>query len=157
MATSAGFAATPESVERLLAATKIEQMVILDQNPLDELIKGTLASAVRPDVPAAEAKLFIETHSRKISATLKSEFSWEKIKPACIKICTEIFTQEEIDAQIAFYDTPIGKSIAHKLPSLNERWMALAQGQLASFMPRVEQLLRESCEQAPKPVEAKAK
>lgn len=52
--------------------------------------------------------------------------SWNNIRPIYIKVYQDIFTSEEVQAQIDFYSTPIGQSILkNHLKLLAQRVMLL--------------------------------
>ena len=93
---------------------------------------------------------FVNAYASKIAQELKKEMSWDKLKGQYIKLYSDIFTQEEIDAQLAFYDSPAGRSIIEKIPVLTQKSMALGQQTMAPMMQRLQQLVAESLEEAKK-------
>jgi hypothetical protein len=75
-----------------------------------------------------------------MSAILKEEFSWDKVKNQYVQAYREMFTQEEIDGLIAFYQTPAGQSLVNKQPELAKRTMTILQQRMAPVMQRIQKM-----------------
>jgi hypothetical protein len=55
-----------------------------------------------------------------------------------------MFSQEEIDGLIAFYQTPAGQSLVSKQPELTNRTMAILQQRMAPVMQRIQKMSEET-------------
>lgn len=74
----------------------------------------------------------------------------ETLTRAYIQAAKTYYTQAEVDAQIAFYDTPIGQSILDKQPQVTAAFlqqslpkdMSETQQQLGELLPQVEQIIK---------------
>lgn len=60
-----------------------------------------------------------QTIARQQAGT-RNAMSWEKIGPIYRNVYRKLFTAEEIDAMIAFYGSPAGRSILQKMPKAME-------------------------------------
>ena len=143
-------AASSDSIERLLDLTKVQQIYATYGEQLDGFLKTTLKQAFAENQMGEVTDAFVNAYASKIAQELKKEMSWDKLKGQYIKLYSDIFTQEEIDAQLAFYDSPAGRSIIEKIPVLTQKSMALGQQTMAPMMQRLQQLVAESLEEAKK-------
>jgi hypothetical protein len=79
-----------------------------------------------------------------MAAILKEELSWDKVKDQYVQAYREMFSQEEIDGLIAFYQTPAGQSLVSKQPELAKRTMAILQQRMAPVMQRIQKISEET-------------
>ena len=66
---------------------------------------------------------------------LLSELSWEKMKDYLIEVNMQVFTEEEINGLVQFYESPLGQKILKKTPDLFQAAMAKSQSNLQRKMP----------------------
>ncbi len=59
----------------------------------------------------------------------------------------EIYTEEELKAAVGFYKTPIGQKFIKKQPEILRKSMEISQRQMATLMPKIQQLMKEMMEQ----------
>jgi len=57
-----------------------------------------------------------------------------------VKMYAEVFTPEEIDGMVAFYSSPVGRSVHRKAPELATKGLALAQQQINDAMPEIQKM-----------------
>jgi hypothetical protein len=142
--------ASADSIERLLKLTKVQQISVAYGDQLDGYVKTALKQVFTENQMGEITDAFVDAYASKITQELKKEMSWDRLKGQYIQLYSEIFTQEEIDAQLAFYDSPAGRSIVEKIPVLTQKSMALGQRTMAPMMQRLQQLVAESLEEAKK-------
>lgn len=65
--------------------------------------------------------------------------SWSSLKPVYIRAYQETFTDPEIQAQIDFYQSPIGQSILKKSPNLAVRMTQLTNERLTDLIQQASQ------------------
>lgn len=115
---AAAHAAPPSDESILKMMNALQLHVTLDQMvaQLDSGMKAgmkELAKGKELD-PVRTAELG-QLQSR-ISATIKDEFSFARMKDIYLKVYGEMFTQEEVNAINAFYASPAGKAMIEKIP-----------------------------------------
>jgi uncharacterized protein len=79
----------------------------------------------------------------KLAAILTRALSWEKLKPAYVKLYASTYTEEELDGILAFYKSPAGQALISNSPSIMAKANEIVQRQLASAMPEIQTLLKE--------------
>ena len=70
--------------------------------------------------------------------------SWDKMEPMYIDLYRQTFTQKEVNDILAFYRTPSGQSMIEKMPVLMTRVMQTAQSMVATLMPQLQKINRDT-------------
>jgi uncharacterized protein len=134
---------TKESVEKLLAATKMETMVTTIQHQMESSMSMALEQSLKGETLSAEAKQHAEAFRQKIVAAMTEELSWEKVKGLYIQIYSDNFTQEEIDALNDFYDSQTGKMYVAKMPVVMQKSMAIMQQKMGPMREKIQAAMKE--------------
>jgi hypothetical protein len=109
--------------ERLLRAMHVEQMLtrtmelmfttMLEQDPemaqMEDILREFVAEAV----------------------------DWETMGPLMLQVYVETYSEEELNAMAAFYETPVGQRIVLKMPELTARTSLLSQQAMQERMPEL--------------------
>lgn len=74
---------------------------------------------------------------------MAEEMSWEKLKVDFIQIYMSVYTEEEIQALIGFYQTPVGQKTVEKTPFLLEQSMEISQKYMLSTLPKIQAIAEE--------------
>jgi hypothetical protein len=80
-------------------------------------------------------------------AILTSALSWEKFKPIYVKLYADTYTEPEMDGVIAFYKSPAGEAMLAKTPAITTKAIELAHQQMATVMPEIQKLIKDSTAQ----------
>ena len=124
-------------IERLLALTNAEATI----NQLFEQVKTMASQMPSAGTPEQRARA-LELQAR-ILDLVKSRLSWDQMRPLYVKVYSETFSDEEIDGILAFYQSPAGRAMLEKMPTLLPKVMAAAQAQMGDLMPEIQRLVRE--------------
>jgi hypothetical protein len=81
-----------------------------------------------------------------LHVTIRDDLSWDKMEPVYVEIYQNTFTQNEINALIAFYKTPLGKSIVVKLPEAMKTAELQTLQTVNQMMNRIREMQREVAE-----------
>ena len=130
--------ASAASIEKLLEMTETRQAYEATMQEMGKMIDQSIASRI----PAEKREKFKQVMAQ-LDKVLEEEMSWEKMKPLYVQIYTEIFTQQEIDDLIAFYQTPSGQSFIKKQPLVIQRTMALSQEKMGIMMERLPGMMQK--------------
>lgn len=90
-----------------------------------------------------EQKRVAALAEEQVIALFQEELSASKMLPHFAQIYSEFFTQEEIDALIAFYRSPEGRSYIAKVPEVTSKYMARIDTVIASLMPKLRKIIGE--------------
>lgn len=96
------------------------------------LITDQMTQQILPDIPVDKREDF------KKDMRLMMDKSMAKISD----IYMEVYTKEEVDALLGFYNSPIGQQIQKKLPEVMKKSTVLQQELIPEIMPIMEKYLR---------------
>ncbi len=75
------------------------------------------------------------------------KFSWANMKEMFVDIYAEVFTVEELNDIIAFYESPQGQKFVEKQPELTRVTMQKMQAVMAEVMPEIQKETAKMVEQ----------
>lgn len=130
---------TRESVEELLQATNADSVV---DNMYAQTDAAMANMAQELGITAAEQESFNNYMSR-VSALMRQEMSWDRMREPIIDIYLKHYTEKEIQDMLAFYKTETGQSMVSKMPVVINESMQLTQQMLQNFMPKLMVLIEE--------------
>jgi hypothetical protein len=121
---------TDASLMKLIKVTKvIETMndMSSDNEVTEQVMQTMLASMPNSELTAAQRKRFDEIvlkYSKEMTSKDNVETLNRQITNAYVQSAKQHFSQEEVDAQIAFYSSQVGQSIVDKQPEMMKDYMA---------------------------------
>jgi hypothetical protein len=144
MSTAQAAAPSDESLERLIVAMHVpaqtDAMLAAMERGFDASVSR--ASAGKPLTEAQQQSL---ASARESFLTMTHDLmAWDKLKPIYLQSYREVFSQEEVDAMIQFYSTPLGQSVIEKQPRVMQRAQALMTPQMMSIQQRLQDAAREA-------------
>jgi hypothetical protein len=142
--------ASSASVERLLAITRTAAMIDAAYASAQQMITQSLRQSAGPDI-SAEQQARMDELTQRSMATMREELSWPRLRPDFVRMYQETFTEQEVRAAIAFYESPEGQSMLSKMPGLMQRSMGLMQAKVQALMPRLQSEADEVLGRAPPP------
>ena len=124
-------------VEQLMQLSNAEQAIKV----VFEQMKSAQIAQLRKnvDVPTQDTSAAEEIQTR-IMDLIASNMSFEKLKPTMIKAYMDVFTEDEIDGILGFYQSPAGRAMLQKSPQVMIRMMGATQqqsGDLAAEIKRI--------------------
>ncbi len=132
------------SIRELLEATHAHKLVDTMMSQMDGLLRKSVQQAMSGQpVDAGEQKI-IDAQITKLNDLLKQQMSWDKMEPMYIDLYRQTFTQKEVNDILAFYRTPSGQSMIEKMPVLMTRVMQTAQSMVATLMPQLQKINRDT-------------
>jgi uncharacterized protein len=133
-----------ESVETMLRLTKAEALTDSMYAGMDDMMKQMITQSLGNKKLTAAQQRALDQLPAKIVLSMKEDFKWETMRPIYIKMYRETFTQNEVDAMNAFYQTPTGQAMIEKMPVVMQKSMQLTQDMMAKSMPRFMQIIEEN-------------
>jgi hypothetical protein len=133
-----------QSVNQLLQLTKVDRQMDSVLAQMEGAMKASLQQLTKGRVLSAEEQATLDQQQAKMAAIMKEELSWDKVKDQYVRAYREMFSQEEVDGLIAFYQTPVGQSLMNKQPELANRTMAILQQRMAPVMQRIQKMSEEA-------------
>ena len=139
---------TDASVERLMKASRTDRMIdVMFDQMRESMRQGLLASTGgRPGAASFsdEQKRVLEDMTTQMFELMRSELSWERLKPEMIALHREVLTQDEVDALVAFYESPLGSTVLDKMPLIVQRAAAISQQWMKPLLPQLQRIGEEA-------------
>lgn len=111
------------AAERVLVAMRAEELLTKGMEPTIQAMFEQ-----QPDMREFE-DIFREFFAEALA--------WDEMRPEMIRLYAEVYTEEEMDAMAAFYETPIGQRLVAKMPEVMARSTMLNQERVQARMPEL--------------------
>jgi hypothetical protein len=141
--TSVSAESSRDSVEKLLLLTKQDQII----NQTFEQFKPLILQQFQQMSLTKEQSQIIDKYMGKMLDVMKEEMNWDQIKGDFIQIYTSVYTEEEIQEMIKFYQSPVGRKLIEKTPLIVQQSMALSQKYVQNILPKIQELTQEMAEE----------
>lgn len=125
--------------EELLQVMKAERILkdIYEQS-------RNLSEQLSPPGNAARAQSEIVSKFKKRLFDIVDEtMSWKALKPDFISVYAETYTEDELQAMLAFYKSPIGQSVIDKMPKATQQSMVIVQKRIPEMQKKLKALMEE--------------
>jgi hypothetical protein len=91
--------------------------------------------------PATQAAL--ADFQKKLVAFIEPLIGWKAIGPEYVKQYADTFTDEELDAMLAYYKSPAGTAFLTKMPGIDKQVNETVHAKIVALQPQVNQMLTE--------------
>lgn len=140
--------ASRESVEALLEATKSQTTMESAYPAMEQFIRQSMQQAAGATPLTPEQMRIFDAMPARVMVVMRSEFSWEKMKPEFIQLYQGTFDQEEIDGLLVFYRSTAGQAFVNKMPTVMQKTMILTQAQMQRLMPKIKATIEQAAKEA---------
>jgi hypothetical protein len=120
-----------EAVFRLLEVTNARQTIDQVMESMDSMARQYLAAVELPPEGRAEA----ERRLAEVMTWFSQAFEWETMSEFMVDTWVDVFTEEEIQAMVDFYMSPVGRKLVEKQPQMMQRSMQWAAQRVQALMP----------------------
>ncbi|MFT4195370.1 DUF2059 domain-containing protein [Ottowia sp.] len=144
-------AAAPASdavIEELMEVTRSKSLMDGLNAGMEPMMRAMMADAVKNEQLTPAQQRAFDRFPAKFAAVVREEMGWERMKPQMLAIYREVFTQEEVEGQIAFYRSPAGQAVIDKMPQVMQKTMAMSQQQARDLVPRLQAAMKEALAEA---------
>lgn len=129
-------------IDRLLEVTRARQLIdsMLPQvEASQQQMFEQIAAGRRVD---ADQQAAMERIRERSAAALRQVLAWENLEPIYRDLYRETFSAEDVDAMLAFYESPTGQRVLDKMPLLMEKTMVAMQRIVVPLLQQLEQDIR---------------
>ncbi len=115
------------------------------QQAFEGIVKqvSTAAESVTGLNPTPENKARLDDFDSKITQMLDAQLGWKAIDPILTDLYATSFTEQQLDAIIAFYKTPAGAALVEKIPEIDAQVSQLAKSRLNDLQPQMNQMFSD--------------
>jgi hypothetical protein len=127
-------------IEEMLQLTHVDRTIAQMLPQVQAMVTAQMAKG---DL-SPEQRQQGEQMEQKMMALIADRLSWEKAKPAYIRIYAETFSESEVDGILAFYKSPAGQAMLDKMPQLMQKSMEVGQQLMGDVMPQIQRMAEQS-------------
>lgn len=132
------------SIEKLLVLTDAQKLCDSALSDTDAIIETTLRPLLQVEGLTPEKRKALESFLNQYKKIVMEEFSWQNTLPDYIRIYREIFTEEEIQSLIAFYESPTGKMFVRKTPLIMDKMNDVMNRKITTILNHMNTALIET-------------
>jgi hypothetical protein len=125
--------------KELMTLLKTEHMVVQISDSIRKQVADAAAQVVGPD-PSPEKKAKLDDFEKQASQAVDEQLNWKAMEGPFTDIYVKSFTEEEMDAIIAFYKSPAGVTLLDKMPAVNDEVARFGQSKMVVLQPQLKQL-----------------
>jgi uncharacterized protein len=144
-ALSADEASRKEAVLKLLEVTNTRNMLDQVTKSVEGMMKQQVET-VSADL-SPEGREVLEGVRKESMKWWSENFSWDQMKDMYTNMYTQVFTEDEINELVQFYQSPLGQKILKKMPELTQAIMqtnqAVVQKKMPAFRDRIEKTMAD--------------
>ena len=111
-------AASRESVDRMFSDMGMAHAWDATMMAMKDALDRQFDSAIVDASPTPEQQRRLQASVERLWNLMRSELGWQSLGPEVSQMYAEVFTQEEVDAMLAFYDSEAGRAVLAKTPAL---------------------------------------
>jgi hypothetical protein len=128
--------------QQLVAVLHTENLVQqVDTNLTREFSNAAGQTVGANPTPDQAAKL--AAFQKNIAGAIDQQLGWQAIGQDFVDLYAKSFTAEQMDAIIAFYQTPAGIAFLDKTPALNAQMTQLLQSKISIAQPKLRKSLED--------------
>ncbi len=136
----AGEANHQKAVLKLLEITNAQKLIDQTLDSINQMVAQQFKSMNLPSKGQEASDRIRE----EIMTWFSEFFVWEKMQKLYIDIYTDVFTEQEINGLIDFYQTPLGQKMLSKMPELMQKTIQKTQVILKSKTPEFQKRLEKA-------------
>lgn len=131
------------SIKELLQVTQVRKLVDSMMSQMDTLLLQTVAQATQGQAIPPKIQKEIDQQRAEMMGLMKDLLAWEKLEPLYVRVYQKTFTQQELDAMLAFYKTPAGAAMIAKMPAVMQNTMEEMQGLMGPVMEKMQRMQKD--------------
>jgi uncharacterized protein len=141
LALQPAFAAGPrpseQSVLQLFQLMHTRQLLENATAQMDDSMRSSMKAALHGQPLNAEQQKIRDESQTRLMSIMKQALDWSSLEPLMVQAYRDTFTQEEVDAMLKFYTSPVGQSVGAKLPAASQQTMQLMQQRIHDLIPQI--------------------
>jgi hypothetical protein len=125
-------------IDRLLEVTRARQMLDAMLPQIEASQRQMLAQMTAGRELDAAQQQRVDSLLANSSSSVRKALSWDNLAPVYRDIYRQTFTGDDIDAIIAFYESPTGQRMLEKMPELMQNTMSAMQRLIVPMLQQME-------------------
>ena len=126
-------------IDRLLEVTRARAMLDAMLPQIEASQRQMVAQMTGGRTLDASQQQRLDAILASSSSAVRKALAWENLEPIYRDIYRQTFTGEDIDAIVAFYESPAGQRMLEKMPELMQNTMTAMQRLVVPMLQQMEQ------------------
>jgi hypothetical protein len=145
------------AIRRLLEVTEARAVIDVIAGDLDANMEQALSKALAGRELSTEQRAVMDRMRGRMVELVRKQMTWERLEAHSVSVYRDTFTGAEVDDLIAFYESPLGRTVTAKMPAVMRQTLAFTQQTLMDMQPEMSaiqvEMVRElqRLESAPRP------
>ncbi|MDQ2835101.1 MAG: DUF2059 domain-containing protein [Acidobacteriota bacterium] len=112
---------------------------------MDQVMKqaSSFSNQVDGGKMTPEMQTKFASFQKQVFDLLNAQIGWNAMEPQYEQVYAQTYTEEEMDAMLAFYKSPLGSSIVAKMPEATAKTNQVVQAKMVTIPPEVVQLMQD--------------
>jgi hypothetical protein len=140
-----------QSLNQMMTVMQVEAMLNQALQQMDGSISKGMEQGLQQSLQGKELnaaqKTAVENFKTKLSATMKEDLSYPKVKEIYLQVYRETLTQEEVNSILAFYGSPAGKAMIEKMPIAMQKASTMMQARIGPMTQKLQSMQEEFVKQ----------
>lgn len=137
--TSQAEPAKRETIEQLLRVTDAANMLDIAYQQIDAMN----LEAVKQSGVDINSDPLLRKHLKQINELVRQELSWQQLEEPFIALYGTVFSEDELQDILAFYQSQSGQKMLKRQPELIQQLMVMMQQKAAALQPKIEALVKQ--------------
>lgn len=125
-------------VERLLTAARAQSLLDTMLPQMEAMQQQQLAQATQGRELSAQQRQQLDRIQARTTEIMRRALAWEAMRPLYIDLYKKTFSKQDVEAMTAFYESPAGRSLLDKTPTLMQHLMGAIQEKMAPLFKELE-------------------
>lgn len=126
-------------IDRLLEVTRARQLIDSMLPQLEASQQQMFEQLTAGRTVDADQQVSMERIRARSNASMRQVLAWDNLEPIYRDLYRETFSAEDVDAMLAFYESPTGQRVLDKMPLLMEKSMVAMQRIVVPLLQQLEQ------------------
>ena len=133
-----------ESVTQLLAVSHVDRILDQYMKQVDAGMQAGLRQALKDQKPTAKQQQIIDEMRGHIVSVLRDTLNWTKLEPTIREVYRKNLTQGEVNDIVKFYQSPSGRALIDKLPTIMQQTSEAVQIMLPPLLEQLNSIMKDS-------------
>ena len=148
--------ASDASLKELMELTEMRKLIEAVPAQVMSSMDVYIQQALQGKAAAPRQQQAIDSMKKKMADLFTTELSYDKMMSMWLPVYRETFSDEEVAGMIAFYKTPAGQAVIHKMPTLMKNVMQTQQQLMSQLMPKFQEIAKDFAQEMQAASEASA-
>ncbi|MBS0580240.1 MAG: DUF2059 domain-containing protein [Proteobacteria bacterium] len=132
------------SVRRVLAASHRDTVLDAYTAQVEDNMRSAMQHELAGQPLNAQQRAIMDHMQDQLVALMREEMDWKRMEPQVIALYRNTFTQQEVNAMLAWYTSAAGKAVLAKEHLLTQQMADYAQARVQDLVPKLMHLQKET-------------